>query len=111
MGVSKMVEYDVEMQYFKKDVKRIKGVDVNLETIKSICAKHGVECKIKEKAPSNLPMVSTTVVSKDPESLRGFAKEIMQLYGKPELPAGLFAGATRKQGLQAIKTVLAEISA
>jgi hypothetical protein len=105
-----MNEYDVEMQYFKKDVKRIKGVDVNPETIKSICVKHGVECKVKEKTPGNLPMVSTTVVSRDPESLKGVVKEIMQLYGKPELPAGFFAGAARKQGLEAIKSVLAEIS-
>jgi transaldolase len=106
-----MAEFDIEMQYFKKDVKRIKGVDVNIDTIKSICTKHGVECKIKEKTPGNLPMVSTTVISKDPENLKGFAKEIMQLYGKPELPAGLFAGAARKQGIEAIKGVLAEVSA
>lgn len=106
-----MNEYDVEMQFFKKDVKRIKGVDVNLETIKSLCAKHGLECKIKEKTPGNLPMVSTTVVTRDPESLKNFAKDIMQLYGKPEMPSGLFAGAPRKQGLDAIKGVLSEISA
>lgn len=106
-----MGEYDIEMQYVKKDVKRIKGVDVSVETIKSLCAKHGVECKIKEKTPGNLPMVSTTVVSNNPESLKGFVKDMIQLYGKPELPAGFFAGATRKQGLEAVKGVLAEISA
>jgi transaldolase len=106
-----MSAYDVEMQFFKKDVKRIKGVDVNIDTIKTLCTKHGVECKIKEKTPGNLPMVSTTVLSKDPENLKGFAKEIMQLYGKPELPGGLFAGAARKQGIAAIKGVVSEVSA
>lgn len=105
-----MSEYDVEMQYFKKDVKRFKGVDLNPETIKSICAKHNVECKLKEKTPGGLPLLSATLVSRDPNALRESAREIMGLYGKPELPAGIFAGAARKQGLQVIKSVLAEIA-
>jgi len=91
-----MNEYDIEMQYFKKDVKKNKGVDLNIDTIKSLCQKHGLDCKIKEKSPSGFPMVSTTVVSRDPESLRNFAKEVIGLYGKPEIPGGFFAGASRK---------------
>lgn len=106
-----MNEYDIEMQYFKKDVKRLKGVDINAETIMSICSKHGVECKLKEKTPGGLPMLSATMVSRDPNSLRESAREIMRLYGKPELPSGLFAGATRKQGLEVVKSILTEISA
>ncbi len=105
-----MGDYDLEMQFFKKDVKRLKGVDVNAETIKGICAKHGVSCATKDKTPGNLPMLSVKMAATDPEKLRQSAKEIMQLYGKPELPSGLFAGASRKQAIDVIKPIWAEMA-
>jgi len=102
---------EVDLQYFKNDVKRIKGTDINIERIKEIGKNCKADMNIKEKTPSGFPAVLINVASDDESALRQCVKEIVSLYGKPEVPSSMFGGGSKKRGKEIANDVIREVGA
>lgn len=105
-----MMETEVQLLYFRRDVKRIKGIDLNNDKINEICTKNGVSVKFKEKTPGGMPQLSIDMYTIDELALRNCVKEILTLYGKPDLPGGMFLGAEKKRGNELVKSVMKELA-
>jgi hypothetical protein len=105
-----MMETEVELNYFIKDAKRHKGVDLNRVKISEICAKAELEPKFKDKSPSGFPMLSISFYHTNESIIRPAVKEILELYGKPELPGGFLLGPEKKKGNELVKSVMKELS-
>ena len=105
-----MMDTEVEMLYFKNDVKRIRGIDISKDKINEICAKLNVELKMKDKTPGNMPQLSINLSGTDETTLKGCIREIVSLYGKPDLPSGFLMGAEKKRGNELVKAVNKEFA-
>jgi len=107
-----MMETEVELNYFLRDAKSYKGIDLTREKISEICTKVGLEPKFKDKAPApgNYPMLSINFYGIDESAIRSAVKEILGLYGNPELPGGFLLGPEKKRGNELVKSVMKELS-
>jgi hypothetical protein len=105
-----MMETEVELLYFTNDVKRIKGIDLSKDKINEICTKSDVSVKFKDKTHDNMPQLSIDMYNIDESVLRICVKEILTLYGKPDLPGGLFLGPEKKRGNELVKYFIKELS-
>jgi hypothetical protein len=107
-----MIEIEVELNYFLKDAERYKGIELNRAKINEICAKVGLEPKFKDKSksPGGFPMLSISFYSAYESELKSAVKEILALYGKPELPMGFLLGPEKKRGNELVKSVMKELS-
>jgi hypothetical protein len=105
-----MMETEVELNYFLKDAKRFKGIDLNRAKISEILAKAEFEPKFKDKSPSGFPMLSISFYHTNESIIRPAVKEILELYGKPELPGGFLLGPEKKKGNELVKSVMKELS-
>ena len=104
------METEVQLLYFKRDVKRLKGIDLSNDKINEICAKNGVNVKFKDKTPGGMPQLSIDMYTIDELALKACVKEILTLYGKPDLPGGLFLSVEKKRGNELVKSVMKELS-
>ncbi len=104
------METEVQLLYFKRDVKRIKGIDLSNDKINEICAKNGVNVKLKDQTPGNMPQLSINMYHTDESVLKVCVKEILTLYGKPDLPGGMFLASEKKRGNELVKSVMKELS-
>jgi len=105
-----MMETEVELNYFLKDAERYKGVELNRAKINEICTKAGLEPKFKDKSSGGFPMLSINFYGIDESVLKPAVKEILELYGKPELPGGFLLGPEKKRGNELVKSVMKELS-
>lgn len=105
-----MMETEVELNYFLRDAKGYKGIDLTREKISEICTKAGLEPKFKDKSPGGFPMLSISFYGIDESVLKSAVKEILGLYGKPELPGGFLLGPEKKRGNELVKSVMKELS-
>ncbi len=101
-----MIETEVEMLYFKNDVKKAKGVELDKEKIKKICEEHNAQLKMKDKTPGNMPQLSINIFGADESILKSCVKEIISMYGKPDLPGGFLLGAEKKRGNELVRSIL-----
>jgi len=100
---------EVELQYFRNDVKRFVGTDINIDFIKEIGSKYKTNMKIKEKSPSGYSQVIINITAEDEAALKECVREILRLYGKPDLPMSLFGGGSKKKGNELVKSVMKEL--
>jgi hypothetical protein len=105
-----MMETEVELNYFLKDAKNHKGFDLSKEKISEICAKAGLEPKFKDKNQEYIRMLSISFYHTNESIIRPTVKEILELYGKPELPHGFLLGPEKKRGNELVKSVMKELS-
>jgi hypothetical protein len=105
-----MMETEVELNYFLKDAKKYKGIDLNRTKISEICTKAGLDPKFKDKSPSGFPMLSISFYHTNEAIIRPAVREILELYGKPELPGGFLLGPEKKRGNELVKSVMKELS-
>ena len=96
--------------YFKNDVKKNKGIDLNKDKINEFCSKFGAQVKMKDKTPGNMPQLSVSIYGADEAALKNCVKEILTLYGKPDLPSGFLLGAEKKKGNELVKSIIKEMS-
>jgi hypothetical protein len=101
---------EVELHYFRKDVIMNKGSDIKNDLIEEIGKKHHINMGIKEKAPGGYAELIINMTAEDEVGLREAIKEIIMLYGKPDLPMSLFGGEGKKRGKELAKSVMQELS-
>jgi hypothetical protein len=100
---------EVELQYFTKQVKMDKGMDIKNDLIEEIGKKYHINVRIKEKAHPAYPQVIINMTSEDEAALKEGIREILELYGKPDLPMSLFGGG-KKKGNELVRSVMKELS-
>jgi hypothetical protein len=105
-----MMETEVELNYFLRDAKNYKGFDLTREKITEICAKAGLKPKFKDKSSGGSPILSISFYHNYESVIRPAVKEILELYGKPELPSGFLLGPEKKRGNELVKSVMKELS-
>jgi len=104
------MEIEVELLYFKNDVRKNKGIDLNKDKINELCSKFGAQVKMKDKTPGNMPQLSVSIRGVEESTLKNCIKEILTLYGKPDLPGGFLLGAEKKKGNELVKLIINEMS-
>lgn len=101
---------EIELQYFRREVIMNKGTDIKNDLIEEVAKKNHINVGIKEKAPGGMAQVIINMTAEDEIALKEAVKEIIVLYGKPDLPISLFGGEGKKRGKEIAKSVMQELS-
>ncbi len=105
-----MEEIEVEMQYYKNDLKRLKKVDFNPDLVHQLSKSHGASVEIKDKVSSGFPQVIIKLSHHNEGQLKEVVKQIVAAYGTPELSSPMFGGGKKKRGNELVKTAMREIA-
>jgi len=108
-----------QLQYFPRDVKRFKNIDVKPEDLRRIKEKYGTSIvgRVVRAGPGGLiarrifsellfEMVIITVAGDQEEAVRNSIADIVKLYGKPDIPSVLWG--SKRQGSRIAKSVVEE---
>lgn len=104
-----MANYEIEMKYFRSDVKMAMGANLSSDKIKEIGANSKVRLSATDSGATGVSWVTVKMSSDDEIPLRQCVKEIVRLYGKPDLPGSLFGGAAKKKGKELVVSVMNEL--
>lgn len=104
-----MAAFEIEMQYYRNDVKQAMGANLSSDKIKEIGANSKIQMSVKDSAATGVSWVVVKMSSDDEAAVRQCVKEIVRLYGKPELPGGLFGGSAKKKGKELVASVMNEL--
>jgi len=105
-----MEEIEVEMQYYKNDLKRLRKVDFNPDLVYQLGKSQGASVEIKEKSPSGFPQVTIRLTHNNEAQLKEVVKQIVATYGAPELSSPMFGGGKKKRGNELVKSAMREIA-
>ncbi len=104
-----MANYEIEMKYFRGDVKMAMGTNLSSDKIKEIGANSKVQLSATDSGATGVSWVTIKMSSDDEAPLRQCVKEIVRLYGKPDLPGSLFGGGAKKKGKELVVSVMNEL--
>jgi len=105
-----MEEIEVEMQYYKNDLKRLKKVDFNPDLVHQLSKSHRASVEIKEQTSSGFPQVIIKLSHNNESQLKEVVKQIVTAYGAPELSSPMFGGGKKKRGNELVKAAMREIA-
>lgn len=90
------METEVELNYFLRDAKGYKGIDLTREKISEICTKAGLEPKFKDKSPGGFPMLSISFYGIDESVLKSAVKEILDYMENQSFLEGFYLVLRRR---------------
>ncbi|MEM2340588.1 MAG: hypothetical protein QXW19_03300 [Candidatus Bathyarchaeia archaeon] len=102
-------EVEVELTYYAGDVKRQKGVEISENEIRRVCSEKGATLKAFNVTTQFTIKKISLLISGEEDKFREAVKSIVELYGKPGLPALAFG--KMKRGKQITESILKELGA
>jgi hypothetical protein len=102
-----MPRVEAELKYFPDDVKRQRKVEVKADDIIKIGKKYNTDIKTREKLVMRFKQLVVTVGADDEVAVKNCVKDIIKLYGKPDLPSLVFG--SRKRGKELVKSAIKEL--